>query len=1088
MISEYTVQRVLDAADCKDVVGDFLDLRRKGANYTACCPFHSERTPSFIVSPSRNRWHCYGCDRGGDAVAFLQQHQTLSFPEAVQWLAKRYGIEVKYDKNARTEAEVQEARRREAMIAALEAVQRFFTEQLAADSPEAEAARRYAFSRWPEDFCKDAGIGFAPKSSQPLFDYISRKGLNPEPLLELGVIAEGDRGRYAHFRERITIPIRNRWGKVIAFTARYVGGREDVPKYINSPTSFLYRKEDAVFGIDIAARQARVSQCYIMVEGAPDVLRLQSIGLNEAVAPLGTALTEKHLDQLRRFCRAIRFIPDSDAPKGAAYGAGVAAVMRNGQTAMRMGFNVSVREIPRSKEDDEAGVKRDPDSFFTSREQYNRLDDTPFAVWYARKMFATADTTEAKVAVLKEIAALIVLIEEEMVRDMCVDGVSAIFGKPKMWREAIRAAGRKLRESADEEVAGFDKREVEMLRSLGIIVRNNMYYAPDKDGELERWSNFILRPIFHVKHKDKSTRIFRIINQYGQEEALELTQKILGSLQAFQIAVESLGNYVWFAKPEKFNRLKEYLYSITETAEEIGVLGWNDRGRFFAFADGIHTDGGFVPIDELGLVRHANKSYFLPAFSKMYIEDDGAFDYERMYRFTAANTDTLGQYVGRIVRVFGDGGKVGFAWLLACMFRDHIRAKTNWFPLLNLFGIKGSGKTALATALASFFYVFRKDPPKLGNITIPAMSYMFCHARNSVIVLDEYTNLLNPRIIDILKGIWGGTANTKMNTVDGGQGIISTPVYSGVIFCGQHQPTADPAVFSRCIHLNYSKTTFSAQENIDFNALKEAANRGNAHLAMEIMRHRDRFTAAFEDAFKLTRKEVKDRLGLELIEDRVLDNWVCVLAALRILETALDVPFSYAELFEICIRGIRYQNGEINKSSETSDFWNTLNALRMVGKVIDGTHYVIKRMPRFKGYRSEETREFAAPHSLLFMNWSAVQGLLGQRTSASLMKMDLGALDNYLRTSPFFLGLKQQRFTVLNANGMPDYTIDTKDGRTTRLEKVVRPLALVFDYEALKGYCDIDLETFIASDRDIDSDPEDVPAPQPKPEQERLPF
>lgn len=1088
MISEYTVQRVLDTADCKDVVGDFLDLKRKGANYTACCPFHSERTPSFIVSPSRNRWHCYGCGRGGDAVAFIQEHQNLSFPEAVQWLAKRYGIEVKYEKRERTEAEVQEARHTEAAIAALEAVQRFFTEQLAADSPEAAAARQYAFSRWPEDFCKDAGIGFAPKASQPLFDYITRKGLNTELLLELGVIAEGDRGRYAHFRERITIPIRNRWGKVIAFTARYVGGREDVPKYINSPTSFLYRKEDAVFGIDIAARQARVSQCYIMVEGAPDVLRLQSIGLNEAVAPLGTALTEKHLEQLRRVCRAIRFIPDSDPTKGAAYGAGIAAVMRNGQTAMRMGFNVSVREIPRSKEDDEQGIKRDPDSYFTSRDLYNKLDDTPFVVWYARKMFATADTTEAKVAVLKEIAALIVHIEEEMVRDMCVDGVSAIFGKPKMWREAIRAAGRKLRESADEEVAGFDKREVEMLRSLGIIVRNNMYYAPDKDGELERWSNFILRPIFHVKHKDKSTRIFRIINQYGQEEALELTQKILGSLQAFQIAVESLGNYVWFAKPEKFNRLKEYLYSITETAEEIGVLGWNDRGRFFAFADGIHTAGGFVPIDELGLVRHANKSYFLPAFSKMYIEDDGAFDYERMYRFTAANTDTLAQYVGRIVRVFGDGGKVGFAWLLACMFRDHIRAKTNWFPLLNLFGIKGSGKTALATALASFFYVFRKDPPKLGNITIPAMSYMFCHARNSVIVLDEYTNLLNPRIIDILKGIWGGTANTKMNTVDGGQGIISTPVYSGVIFCGQHQPTADPAVFSRCVHLNYSKTTFSAQENLDFNALKEAANRGNAHLAMEIMRHRDRFTAAFEDAFKLTRKEVKDRLGLELIEDRVLDNWVCILAAFRILETALDVPFSYAELFEISIRGIRYQNNEINKSSETSDFWNTLNALRMVGKVIDGTHYVIKRMPHFKGYRNEETREFAAPHSLLFMNWSAVQGLLGQRTNASLMKMDLGALDNYLRTSPFFLGLKQQRFTVLSANGMPDYTIDTKDGRTTRLEKVVRPLALVFDYEALKGHCDIDLETFVASDLDIDTDPEDAPATQPKPEQERLPF
>lgn len=1088
MISDYTIQKVLENADCKDVVSDFLELKRKGVNFVCCCPFHTERTPSFTVSPVRNRWHCYGCGRDGDAVAFLMEYRHLAFPEAIEWLAKKYGIEVKYDKRERTEQEQEEAAKREAMLVSLDIIQQFYTSQLAADNPEAGAARSYTFARWPEEFCRETGIGYAPKSSQPLFSYIKRKGLDTDLLLELGIIADGERGRYAQLRERITIPIKNRWGKIVGFTARYVGQREDVAKYLNSSTSLIYKKDECVFGLDLALRQVRVSECYIMVEGAPDVLRLQSIGLHEAVAPLGTALTRKQLEQMRRYCRSVRFIPDSDPSKDGTYGTGVQAVMKNGITAMHMGFNVYVRELPRSKEDDENGVKRDPDSYFKNREDYNRLDDSPFVIWYAEKKFATADTTEAKVSVLKEVAALIVHIEDEMIRDLCIDGVSKQFGKPKMWREAIREAGRKLRESAEEEVSGFDKREVEMLRSLGIMVRNNMYYAPNKDGEMERWSNFIMRPIFHVKHREKSTRIFNIVNQYGQEEPLELTQKTLGSLQTFQVAIESLGNFVWFAKADKFNRLKEYLYAVTETAEEINVLGWNGQNRFFAFANGIHTGERFIPIDETGLVRYADKSFFLPAFSKMNINDDGAFDFERMYEYTALNTDTLYQYVERVVRVFGNGGKVGFAWLLACMFRDHIRSKTNWFPLLNLFGIKGSGKTALATALASFFYVFKKDPPKLGNITIPAMSYMFCHARNSVIVLDEYTNLLNPRIIDILKGIWGGTANTKMNTLDGGQGIVSTPVYSGVIFCGQHQPTADPAVFSRCVHLSYSKTTFTAEENIEFNALKDASNRGNAHLAMQIMRHRKLFTDNFETLFRLTRKEMKKKFDTEPIEDRILDNWVCVLASFRVLETSIDVPFSYAELFDICADGIRYQNAEINKSSETSDFWNTINSLRMVGKIIEGTHYVIKYQSRFKAWNSDNPKNFGSSHALLYMNWSAVQGLLSQRSNVNLMKMDLGSLDNYLRTSPYFLGLKQQRFTVLAPNGSPDCTYEMKEGKPTKYQKEVRPLALVFDYETLKQRTDIDLETFVASEQDTDNEMEEAIESHTEPRQQDLPF
>ena len=241
---------------------------------------------------------------------------------------------------------------------------------------------------------------------------------------------------------------------------------------------------------------------------------------------------------------------------------------------------------------------------------------------------------------------------------------------------------------------------------------------------------------------------------------------------------------------------------------------------------------------------------------------------------------------------------------------------------------------------------------------------------------------------------------------------------------------------------------------------------------MEIMQHRHLFVSSFDTVYEIVRKEAKLHLGTEQIQDRILDNWVTVLTSFRVLETVIDAPFSYAELFEICMKGIRYQNDEVDKTSETSDFWNSLNAMRMVGKVIDGTHYVIKYQKSFRSIaKDSQIYDFGSPRPLLYLNWPSVQALLSNRNNINLMKMDVGALDNYLRTSPYFLGIKQQRFKVLSPNGLPDFEIENNyGGKSVKKDKVVRPKAFVFDYEALKNSTDIDLETMLATENEIEQD------------------
>lgn len=1094
MITQTTIDRVFNAADIVDVVGDFVQLRREGANFVGLCPFHQDSKPSLKVNRRLNICKCFVCGGGGSPVNFLMAHQNMTYPQAIEWLAKKYGIEMRFDRREQTPQEEAEYKHRESLYATLSMVQRFFVEQLQAETPEAAHAREYAYSRWPKDFCDDVGIGYAPKDSRIFLEWMQRHGVSEDALKELGQIGiSEERGvKYAQFRDRVTIPIAEKWGKICGFTARYIGNNDEIAKsrkYINSSASVVFQKDNNLFGIYAAKRQAQFSNGYIMVEGAPDALRLQSLGLTEVVAPLGTALTEKQLVLMRQTCKVVRFIPDSDPKGDKAHGAGVLAVMKSGELAMRNGFEVYVKEIPRSPEDDAQGIKRDPDSYITSREIYSSLESVPFPVWVGTKKFPGLTSPDEKIALMQEIASLLILIEDDDMRDYCIDELKDLYGKKKMWTDAIKRAGRKMQEEEMESDNGdFSQKEIAAMRKLGIIVRNNCYYSTDKEGSLVRWSNFILRPVFHIKHKENAMRAFRMINEYGEEDALEIPQKEFTTVGPFNTAVESLGGYIFIAKQEQFNKVKEYLYAATESAEEIRTLGWQKNYGFFAFANGIYANGSFLPIDAHGIVRWGGKTFYLAPFSEMYKEEEGAFQFERIFVYKNGIELSFHDYTKLMIDAFGDKAKIAVAWSMACMFRDIIYPVKDSFPMLNLYGIKGSGKTAFARIIASLFYVLDHDPPKLSNTTVPAFSYIVSHVRNAPYILDEYTNLLDEKHIEALKGIWGGTIGMKMDTKSARGGISTTKVHAGIIFGGQHKPDIDAALISRVIHLYFPSAKFSPESRLAFKTLRPIAKQGGAHFSMEIMRHREHFAKNYEAVFDIVKDEVIARIGDDF-EERLLEDWIMLLATVRVLETLVRLPFGYADFFDVVANGIRYQQKEMDKSSETNTFWTWLNAMHMVGKVVDKTHYVIKSLSSFQPLGSDITRRFGQSKRLLFLNWIGVRGLLHIIPNGNKMKMDASALENYLQSCPYYLGIKQQRYTVLLTNGTPDYTIipGKFTGTTERKVKKSGTKAFVFDYDMLKEQCNVDLETILADENEIEIDEpeeepiEETPAP-PKPQ------
>ena len=342
MISEQTIQLVRDLS-IERVMKPYVKLTKHGSSLIGLCPFHSERTPSFSVSPQKNLYHCFGCCRGGDSIGFVMEIENLPFAEAVEKIAKDNGIPVEQTDKEQTEEEMAEYRHKESLLAVTEVAHRYFVDCLRTGlSDEIRHAREYTFDRWSEDFCLTTGIGYAPRNGNAFIEHCHTKGISTETLLEVGLIRKGEDGiTYSLFRERVMIPVRNRWGRVIAFTGRYIGCSLKAHKYLNSLSSAIYSKGSTIFGIDRASRQK--SSNIIIVEGAPDVLRLQSVGLDNTVATLGTSWSDLQFDQLKQLANSICYIPDSDVSEGKLFGPGFEAVMRNGAAAMKKGFDQATK-------------------------------------------------------------------------------------------------------------------------------------------------------------------------------------------------------------------------------------------------------------------------------------------------------------------------------------------------------------------------------------------------------------------------------------------------------------------------------------------------------------------------------------------------------------------------------------------------------------------------------------------------------------------------------------------------------------------------------------------------------------------------
>lgn len=303
-LSREVLEQVRQAADIVAVVSDQVSLRKAGKDFVGLCPFHGERTPSFYVSPEKGTFYCFGCRKGGSVFDFVMETQHLSFAEAVEVLAKRFGVQLpKATAASRRQEDLAQQIRR-----ALEAAQAFFLSQVSRDRPRAFLESRGITLVQAQEL----GLGFAPPGWRELLDHLQRQGFSEQTLKAAGLVVQGDQGRlWDRFRDRVTIPIRNFRGELVAFGGRALGDAQ--PKYLNSPETPVFSKSTVLFGGPRAAQAMAASGEAILVEGYFDCLSLQLSGFPHTVATLGTALSEHHVRELSRRVQRVFLCYDGDA-------------------------------------------------------------------------------------------------------------------------------------------------------------------------------------------------------------------------------------------------------------------------------------------------------------------------------------------------------------------------------------------------------------------------------------------------------------------------------------------------------------------------------------------------------------------------------------------------------------------------------------------------------------------------------------------------------------------------------------------------------------------------------------------------------
>lgn len=529
--------------------------------------------------------------------------------------------------------------------------------------------------------------------------------------------------------------------------------------------------------------------------------------------------------------------------------------------------------------------------------------------------------------------------------------------------------------------------------SIKDVGGGKLYFWSERKGKTikkEDVTNFVILPLYFLRHNSNPKRIFEMINIYGERATVCIESKKMTSSDSFRAELEGKGNFVAKFDRTQHDALKELIFYQNDAAQEIDTLGWQPNERIYAMSNGVFDGSKFYKIDSFGIAHTPAGKFYLPAFSS--VNKNGAAEYanERKFLFEPGKIK-LTEWSNLINLVYGNNGKVGIAYVIACLFRDLIYQSLDVFPMLFLFAPPQSGKSTYRDSFLSLF----GEPQtaiSLGSASSPkGFNRKLAQFKNGLIVFEEYKNRLKDSLIEMLKSMYDGIGYERAQMTNDNK-THTTPVLSGCMVVGQEIPTKENALFTRVLMLEFSRQKWSKEEKINLDNLRKAESEGLGTVLFQILQHREQIEKHFKSTYNQVFSEL--RRAQPIVSDRHAKNAAAILAPFKIIAERENIAFTYQELFDFVLSRLEDQDEMMTRNNEVNQFWETFHALRSMGDGVSNDFHFKK-----------ENDELWLRFDLVYAKYNKFHREQG------LNALDKESLRKYLKQQPYFILTKGEKDT-----------------------------------------------------------------------------
>lgn len=1038
------LEEIKNAIDIVQIISKHVNLKAQGSRYSGLCPFHSEKSPSFTVTPSNGFYKCFGCGESGDAIKFIQKVENKTFPEAVETAAMTTNIRVQYDTtNSMTPEQLSE-------LDELKHINNKVAERYRLDLNKPSPGLDYAKSRMTDDSIIKWSVGYAPDEWQFLTTDLINRG-KFVLAASLGLVKTKNDKNYDTYRNRLMFPIMDMAGQVVGFGGRDLSGEKNAAKYMNSSDSKLYSKSSVLYGLNIASKPIKTAKKAYLVEGYMDVIGMHESGAENTVGTCGTALTEGQCMLLKRHTNHVVIFRDGDKP-------GVKAALRDIDLLLKFNFKVEV--ITASDEKDPFDVARtmqDPEEF---AKWLNKTAQD--AVMYKAEHFfkEVGEDIDKKQDAVKEVAEMLQLISGEVKREEYIKKISKQYGvKPKSFEITIK----KIDDSQKEKFQDLEPDEFalpawikdkEEFYKNGFVPRIDReytgYYFGTATAKLTRMTNFVIKPLLHIYHRQDNKRMIEVTNGRSTK-IIEMASKSLISVEQFEAALIDEG---FFYTEGGFNKvaLKKLFTAWGEDSfpmcYELKSLGWQPEG-FWSYCN-MAFDGELKKYDYLGTVSINDKRFLSMSVSSVQIDvrsEDDIYKNDRFLTYTEPSIN-FEQWCKLMEDVYEKHSWMGIAFVMVTIFRDIVIQSTK-VPHLYAYGAVQAGKSEFGESISNLF--FKQMPAfNLNQGTDFAFFSRMERFRNCPNTLNEFDeNAVKDEWFRAIKGAYDNEGREK--GIGGKQGKTrSMDISCSLVIMGQILSTKDDnSVLSRCIPLAFRENNNRTERMINkFRELKSLEAKGLSGILVELLNFRELVAKHYSTKFSEMQKRLSDEFTAEhkSIKSRILKNIAAPMAMVELLHDKLKLPFTKEQFYDYGKVMIEQVSNLITESNSLAEFWRTMEYLLDRNEISEGIDFKIEVEKSVWIHSKDKSMEhhFEEPTKILYIRLNTIHTLYADQFKRKYNKPapNLDTIRLYLQDQAYHIGLsKGSRFR----------TIDGKSANTS---------SVMIDYDKLGA----NLERFSANE------------------------